>query len=225
MSHKLYEKCKNHLKWHIYQYLKKTLWSIQKIWGIHKKSNSYEQYIHILKKKISRYLQRKLMVVYCITYNAVDFYSVTSRSCFFKNHFTYHYSYTIYKWVCNPYHVQFIMCILNGKITFEMVWSGRLCNILCVDAAARIKGHCKTTFWFCNFVRKRAWSFIWTNLNSILKVLCAKFGSNCPNSPGVKIFKKCVNVYSLFSNCLLRKRVFYLNKLEFHSQGALCKVW
>lgn len=128
MSHKLYEKCKNRLKRHIYQYLKK-------LFGPSKKSGEFiKKVIHlnntyIYLKQISRYLQRKLMVVYCITYNTFDFYSVTSRSCFFKNHFTYHYSYTIYKWVCNPYHVQFITCILNEKITFEMVWSGRLCNI------------------------------------------------------------------------------------------------
>ena len=82
---------------------------------------------------------------------------------------------------------------------------------------------------FCNYLPlKRAWDFIWTNLNPLYtRMLCAKFGWNAQWFLR-KRFLNFVNIYSLFRNYLpLEKDVtLYLNKLESSSpKDALCQVW
>ena len=62
--------------------------------------------------------------------------------------------------------------------------------------------------YFCYFViifpKKRAWPFIWTNLNLLHpRMLCAKFGWNWPSGFWRRgFFLNSVNVFSLFRNYL-----------------------
>ena len=79
---------------------------------------------------------------------------------------------------------------------------------------------------FKNFVKsfviispwKKAWPFIWTNLNSLYprpRMLCAKFGCNLPSGSGEEFFFNFVNVFSLFLYYLRFEKgaVLHLNPL------------
>ena len=93
---------------------------------------------------------------------------------------------------------------------------------------------------------KRAWPFIWTNLNSLHpRMLCSKFGWNWPGGSGedqvcfvlglVKIgpgfwrrFLNILNIILYFRYYLPLERgmALYLNKLEYPPpKDALCQVW
>ena len=76
---------------------------------------------------------------------------------------------------------------------------------------------------------KRAWLFIWRNMNSLYpKMICGKFGWNWSSSSGEDFFFKFVNVFSQIRNYLPLEKggACHLNNIESPSpKDALCKIW
>ena len=73
------------------------------------------------------------------------------------------------------------------------------------------------------FPLRRAWPFIWTNLNPLHpRMLCAKFGWNWPSGSGEYLEKFFFLIISHFGTGV----ALHLNKIELPSpRNTLCQVW